>query len=183
MYLDALSFLEEEREAWRPFERLVELGDEELGRDAVAAEDADDAPADPMHGWSGRDLMVHLTAWQERILQVARELALGDASPTIERSAAEWDEQGAEAVNAGITAAGRALTSAEVRHRFASIPGEMRGYLTVVPESRWVKHPQRMEFIIESTIDHYEAHIEELAALLDRLEDGRATGAGEGPGG
>ena len=28
----------------------------------------------------------------------------------------------------------------EVRERFATVPGELRGYLTVVPETRWLKH-------------------------------------------
>ena len=32
MYADGLSFLEEERDAWRPFEALLELTDEQLER-------------------------------------------------------------------------------------------------------------------------------------------------------
>jgi hypothetical protein len=162
MYVDALMFLEDEREAWRPYEVLAALGDETLERPADAG-----APAGPLHGWSGRDLMAHLSAWQERVLEAARELAVADASATIARSSAEWSERGAEVINAEITAAGRALPLEEVRRRFTSIPGEMRGYLTVVPESRWVKHPVRMEFILESTIDHYETHMVELEALLE----------------
>ena len=43
MYLDALSFLEEERDAWRPYEALVELTDEQLA-----------VPSTGAHGWSGR---------------------------------------------------------------------------------------------------------------------------------
>ena len=49
MYLDALSFLEEERDAWRAFEALDELSDEELS-----------VPVDGAHGWSGRDLIAHV---------------------------------------------------------------------------------------------------------------------------
>jgi hypothetical protein len=161
MYVDALMFLEDEREAWRPFEALATLGDRMLDR----TEDSR-APTEATHGWSGRDLMVHLTAWQERVMDAARELAVADASATIERSSADWTERGAEVINAEITEAGRAFSLEEVRRRFASIPGEMRGYLTVVPETRWVKHPTRMDFILESTIDHYEVHAVELEAIL-----------------
>ena len=44
MYLDAMEFLEEEREAWRPYEALLELTDAQLER-----------PVDAVRGWSGRD--------------------------------------------------------------------------------------------------------------------------------
>ena len=71
MYLDALSFLEDERDSWRPYEALLDLTDEELI-----------VPVPGAHGWSGRDLMVHLVAWQLVALDVAKELAVGDRSPT-----------------------------------------------------------------------------------------------------
>jgi hypothetical protein len=52
VYFDALSFLEDERDAWRPFEALERLTDEQLSRPIAGA-----------HGWSGRDLMAHLAGW------------------------------------------------------------------------------------------------------------------------
>ena len=67
MYLDSLEFLEEERDAWAPFEALAGLTDEEL---AVAVPEA--------HGWTGRQLMAHLVAWQESALAVATELAVNE---------------------------------------------------------------------------------------------------------
>ena len=74
MYLDGMSFLEEEREAWRPFEALLELTDEQLER-----------PVEAAHGWSGRDLMAHLTVWLEWWRTIATELAMGPASPSFEK--------------------------------------------------------------------------------------------------
>ena len=53
MYLDALSLLDDERDAWRPFERLNDLSDAQL-----------ETPVEAVNGWSGRDLMAHLVAWQ-----------------------------------------------------------------------------------------------------------------------
>ena len=89
MYLDALEFLEEEREAWAPFEALAGLTDEQLER-----------PVEAAHGWSGRQLMGHLLAWQENAMAVATELAVNETSPTKARSDAEWDSRGGEAINA-----------------------------------------------------------------------------------
>ena len=51
MYLDSLEFLEEERDAWQPFEALADLTDAQLT-----------IPVEGAHGWSGRELMGHLLA-------------------------------------------------------------------------------------------------------------------------
>ncbi len=158
MYVDALSFLEDEREAWEPFEALGGLTDADLERPM---------PQDgPCHGWSGRDLAAHLVAWQQVALQAARELALGDDSPTIARTDAEWDASGGDAINEAIRAEWRALPLDEVRRRLATVPGELRGYLTVVPEIRWVKNPKRLQFFMSQTLDHYPEHRPELDAIL-----------------
>jgi hypothetical protein len=155
MYLNALEFLEEEREAWRPFEALDGLDDEQLGR-----------PIDAAHDWSGRDLIAHLVAWQANALDVARELAVGERSVSKERSDREWDERG-DAINGDIQDEWRALPMAEVRRRLRETPGELRGYLTVVPESRWIKHADHLRFFIDETIDHYAGHAADLVAILD----------------
>lgn len=155
MYLNALEFLEEERDAWRPFEALAELSDEQL-----------DVPIDEAHDWSGRDLISHLVAWQMNALDVARELAVGETSATKERSDREWDERG-DAMNLDIQVEWRALPIAEVRRRLHEVPGELRGYLTVVPETRWLKHADHLRFFVDETIDHYADHTADLEAILD----------------
>lgn len=154
MYLSALEFLEEEREAWRPFEALGTLPDARMG---VSVEGA--------HGWSARDLIGHLVAWQGWALAVAKDLALGETSPSIARLDALWEERG-DAMNDDISAEWRALPIDEVRRRFADVPGELRGYLTVVPESRWVKHATNLQTFIDETIDHYADHARDLEAIL-----------------
>jgi hypothetical protein len=156
MYLDALSFLDDERDAWRPFEALEGLDDEQLSRPIAAA-----------HGWSGRDLMGHLLTWQGVALAVARELAVDPSSATRARADREWDELGGEAVNARYLAEWDALPIAEVRRRFREAPGELRGYLTVVPETRWVKNADYIEFFLGQTIDHYADHVADLEAILE----------------
>ena len=73
MYFDALSFLEDERDAWRPFEALLDVPGERVRRRRSQA----------AHGWSARELLSHLAAYQAHCLDVARELALGERSPSL----------------------------------------------------------------------------------------------------
>lgn len=154
MYLDALSFLEDERDAWRPYEALGELNDQQLERSVEGA-----------HGWSGRDLIAHIVGWQEFALAIAKELAVGEASPTIAKIDAEWEAKG-DAMNDEMLAAWRELSPAEIRRRLTSVPGELRGYLTVVPESRWVKHATHLKTFVEETLEHYDEHAKDLEAIL-----------------
>jgi hypothetical protein len=155
MYLDALEFLEEEREAWRPYEALLDLDDASLSR-----------PVEAAHGWSGRDLMGHLLAWQEVALRVATELAVGESAPSIAALDADWDARGGDLVNAELQARWAAVALDQLRTRFRSLPGELRGYLTVVPESRWIKHPTNMSTFVDETINHYAEHLADLGAIL-----------------
>jgi hypothetical protein len=132
MYLDALEFLEEERDAWRPFEALADLTDAELAQPVAGAQ-----------GWTGRELMAHLLAWQGVALQIATELAVDETSATIARTDADWEAQ-----------------------RFRTQPGELRGYLTVVPEARWLKHAANLRALSDETTLHYEEHRADLDAVL-----------------
>jgi hypothetical protein len=154
VYTDALEFLDEEREAWRPFEALAGLTDAQL-----------EQPVEAAHGWSARDLMAHLVAWQEISLAVARELAVNETSPTRARMDAEW-ASGGDALNERLLETWAALPVDEVRRRFGSVPGELRGYLTVVPEVRWLKDAVALESFQDETIEHYSEHLDDLEAIL-----------------
>jgi hypothetical protein len=158
MYFDALSFLEDERDAFRPYEALLDLNDAQLER-----------PVDGAHGWSGRDLMGHLLAWQELALAAAKELAVGEGSPTKEQADRDWDASpdAGSRINDGYKAQYGALPMTELRDRFRTTAGELRGYLTVVPESRWIKHADHQNWFMAETIEHYEDHAKDLAAILE----------------
>jgi hypothetical protein len=155
MYLDALSFLQDEREAFRPYEALLDLTDEQLDR-----------PVEAAGGWSGRDLMGHIVLWQEAALATAKDLAVGEASPTMERIEAQW-AAGGDQVNEDGLARFRAMSMDEVRAAFRSTSGELRGYLTVVPEARWIKHASHQEYFFGEMTEHYEEHAKELRAILE----------------
>lgn len=157
MYFDALSFLEDERDAFRPFERLLDLTDEQL-----------DAPVPAAGGWSGRDLMGHILLWQEAALDTARELAVSDTSRTKARLDAEWDIPGrGDQMNDDGLKRFRALPIGEVRQLFRDTAGELRGYLTVVPEIRWIKNADNQNWFFSETLEHYEDHAKELQAILE----------------
>ncbi len=162
MYMQAMEFLEDERESWAPYEALASLDDLSLDRPTDA-----DGPA---HGWSGRDLIAHMVGWQEVALQVARELAVDEASETQRRIGAPWETYG-DALNQRIMDDARALTIAEIRQRLADIPGELRGTLTMVPEARWLKAPAGQRLFSECTMEHYEEHAPALRAVLATAED------------
>ena len=102
-----MEFLEEEHDAWAPYEALADLSDEQLER-----------PVEAAHGWSGRDLMAHMLAWQGVALDAAKELAVGETSATIARVDADWEARGGEAVNEEITRTWAAIPMAELRERF-----------------------------------------------------------------
>jgi hypothetical protein len=155
MYLDAMEFLEEERDAWAPYEALGGLSDDQL-----------DVAIDEAHGWSGRDLMAHMLAWQGVSLDAAKELAIGETSATIARVDADWEARGGEVVNDEITRTWATVPLEELRERFRTQPGELRGYLTVVPETRWVKHPAHLKSFHDETIAHYAEHADDLAVIL-----------------
>jgi hypothetical protein len=157
MYFDALSFLEDERDAFRPFERLLELTDEQL-----------DVPVNAANGWSARDLMGHIVLWQEAALASAKELAVGEASATKTRLDAAWDIPGrGDALNDEGLARFREMPIDEVRRRFRDTAGELRGYLTVVPEVRWIKNADHQEWFFSETLEHYEDHLADLRAILE----------------
>ena len=155
MYIDSLEFLEEERDAWAPFEALDGLTDDQLS-----------VPVAGAHGWSGRQVMGHLLAWQELALAVATELAVNESSARKLEADADWEERGGDVVNAEVDAVWAALPMSELRDRFRSLPGQLRGYLTVVPETRWLKHPDNQRFFHDETTAHYEGHLSDLEAIL-----------------
>jgi len=155
MYMDSLEFLEEERDAWAQFEALADLSDEQLA-----------VPVAGAHGWSGRQLMAHMVAWQDNALAVATELAVNETSAVKARSDADWEARGGEVVNAEVDATWGALPMDELRERFRTVPGQLRGYLTVVPETRWLKHADHQRFFHDETTAHYEEHHSDLLAVL-----------------
>ena len=110
--------------------------------------------------------MAHMLAWQGIALEVATELAVNETSPTIARVDADWETRGGDVVNEEIQAELGGAADGGAARAFRTQPGELRGYLTVVPETRWLKHADHLETFLDETIAHYEDHVADLAAIL-----------------
>ena len=110
--------------------------------------------------------MVHLLAWLDIALAAAKELAVREDSPTLERRAQETQDRGVDALNEEFRTAAASRSTGELREACRTVPGELRGYLTVVPEARWVKNGDNLRFMIDETLDHYDEHKADLAAVL-----------------
>ena len=153
-----MEFLEDERDAWQPYEALADIPDAAMDRPTDAA--------GPGHGWSARTLISHMLAWHELALAVARELALGETSSTFEATSREWAER-KDVMNEDLHARYTDLPADELRRRVREVPGELRGTLTVIPETRWLKHPRHSEAFVEWVLEHEGGHMAELEAVLE----------------
>ena len=72
------------------------------------------------------------------------------------RSSADWAAHAARRAPVGVRARRRASSA---------------GYLTVVPEARWIKNADHQRFFIDETLDHYDEHRKDLDAILARGRD------------
>jgi len=154
------SLLEREREAWRPFEALGRLTDEQLDQPVAAA-----------HGWSGRDLIGHLIAWLEDAVDVAHELSVGDTSETRIKSRQGFTTRGDE-INAEIEATWRRFPVEEVRRRLRDVPADLRRAVLAVPDVRWLADPGNLRFVEIYSIGHYADHVDDLRAILGAADAG-----------
>jgi hypothetical protein len=112
--------------------------------------------------------MGHIVLWQEAALDCAKELAVGETSRTKTRLDAEWDIPGrGDQINDDGMQRFRELPMDEVRRLFRDTAGELRGYLTVVPEIRWIKNADNQNWFFSETLEHYEDHAKELQAILE----------------
>jgi hypothetical protein len=143
-------------------ERL--LADEERGWLALTEVFGDvppdrfDEPSVTDRGWSPKDVMYHVAAWAEETAKVLGRIAAGthrEGEPDVEALNDEWFE------------VGRGLDDDIVRIRFAKGRLAMRqafAGLSEVDASAW-------EWFEESGARHYEEHMPDLRAFLERAAD------------
>ena len=145
MYLDALSFLEEEREAWRPFEALGELDDSpRLDRQVDKALRLE-RPRPP------RSPVVLAAAGARGRTRAGGPRAEPCCGPTlagpkpVPTTRPWWRGARHRCPRCGATSSRN--------------PGELdRG-----PQIRWLKNPDMLKFFLTETTDHYQDHGNDLA--------------------
>jgi hypothetical protein len=117
-----------------------------------------DEPSVTDEGWSPKDVMYHVAAWAEEASTVLGRIAAGthrESDPDTQALNEEWFEEG------------RGLEEDIVRIRFAKGRVAMRqafSRLTDVDASAW-------EWFEESGPRHYEEHLPDLRAFLERSTD------------
>jgi hypothetical protein len=143
-------------------ERL--LADEERGWLALTEAFGDvaperfDEPGVTEEGWSPKDVMYHVAAWAEEAATVLKRIAAGThrgSRVDTDSLNAEWHE------------VGRGLDDDIVRIRFAKGRTAMRQAFTALPEvdaAAW-------EWFHESGPRHYDEHLPDLRAFLERGTD------------
>jgi hypothetical protein len=146
--MDVARLLEEEERGWMELTEV--FGD-------VASERFEE-PTLNVEGWSPKDAMYHVTRWSEEAATVLGRIAAGthrEGDVDTDRLNAEWLEEG-HGVEADI-----------VRLRFAKGRVAMRQAfeaLEDVDANAW-------EWFEESGPRHYEEHLPDLRAFLERASD------------
>ena len=114
-----------------------------------------DEPSVSPEGWSPKDVMYHVAAWADEAATILRRIAAGThagGDPDTEALNEEWFEMG------------RGLDDEIVRIRFAKGRTAMRQAFTRLPEV----DADAWEWFEESGPRHYEEHLPDLRAFLER---------------
>ena len=146
--MDADGLLADEERGWLELTEI--FGDVPLDRF--------DEPSVTNEGWSPKDVMYHVAAWAEEAAKVLGRIAAGthrESEPDTQALNDEWFE------------AGRGLEDDIVRMRFAKGRVAMRQAFSRLPgfdANAW-------EWFEESGPRHYEQHLPDLLAFLERSTD------------
>lgn len=153
MHQDGAAFVAAETLAWQPYLALAELSDDELVR-----------PVPEAHGWSARDLVGHLTVWQDKQLGYAVELLTRGTTTARDSDDAEYERRGDE-WNDELVEQFAQLPAADVRQRLLGANQELRRVLANVPAERWHAHSHFTDYL-PSMLDHYAEHAPDAKAIL-----------------
>jgi hypothetical protein len=146
--IDASRLLREEDDAWArlgaTFERVPDAGFEE--------------PTLTPEGWSPKDAMFHVAAWMEDCAVQLGRMAAGSFDP------AEETREAIERQNQAWFENSRSMSPADVQASFLDARGRMVdafGHLDEVT-------PDAVEWFEESGPLHYDEHIKDLLAFLEK---------------
>ncbi len=158
-----LAALKEEFDAWEKF--LASLSEEQVMTQLA-----------PSH-WTIKDVVAHMMAWQQRSrarLSAARDQREPESPEWVKELHADPDRD-ADATNAVIYAAYRALPWAEVRRQWREGFRQLIELAQPIPESElltdseysWLK-PFSLADILIGTYDHHREHLEKTTAWLEQ---------------
>jgi hypothetical protein len=138
--------LERLEERWREFgESLEGLSEGELTREAIVGE------------WTARDLMAHVTTWEEETLKLLPEILAGRRTPKYSTLYG-----GVDAFNAQSHERKRRLGLEEVRQQMEETHGRLVGYLESVAEEVFEGNGRFVRRLRLDTYGHYREHAEQV---------------------
>ncbi len=173
----ALRTLEEEHESVR--ELVEQLRDEDFEHSSTIGGG----------DWSAKDLLGHLTSWEEHALEALRAWREGEPAP-IQRA---LRIVGLNAVNAEAVAADRGRSSTTIRRRFDDIHRHLVAEISSMPDSTWDAPPttrsqRSLGHVLGGIVGgpggpfaHASSHLPHLRAYMELVSD-PAPRAPEGPG-
>lgn len=133
-------------ERWREFRESLEgLSEEELTRGSVVGE------------WAARDLMAHVTTWEEETLKLLPEILAGRRTPKYSTLYG-----GVDAFNAQSHERKPGLRLEEVRRQMEETHGRLVGYLESVAEEVFEGNERFVRRLRLDTYGHYREHAEHI---------------------
>lgn len=137
--------------AWAALKASYEgLSDAQLTTPGVAGE------------WSVRDILAHVTTWDEEALKYLPLIASGGRPPRY----ASYG--GLDAFNAQTTAAKRALSLAEVQRQLDETHQRLIAYLRTVPEEQFTTETRFRHRLRLDTYSHYPLHAQMIRDWRER---------------
>jgi len=119
-------------------------------------------------GWSVKDIIAHVTTWEEEALEML-PLILGGGTPP------RYKDRygGLDAFNALRAEQKRRLTVAEVRAHLESTHRRLIGYIESVPEEQFTRETRFRRRLRLDTYSHYPIHARAIRAWRERRAEAR----------
>lgn len=127
--------------AWAEFtESYAGLSDSQLAEPGVAGD------------WSVKDILAHVTTWEEETLAYLPTIVAGGTPPRYATYG------GIDAFNAQKTAQKRDLSLAEILRQLDAVHAQLRDYVSGVPEEQFTRETRFRHRLRLDTYSHYPEH-------------------------
>ena len=152
--MDRPALLERIRSAWEALERShAGLSDAQLIQPGIAGD------------WSVKDILAHVTTWEEESLKYLPLIIEGGQPPRYARYG------GIDAFNAMMTTQKRGLSLADVREKMHEVHARLIEFLQGVPEAQFVRETRFRRRLRLDTYRHYLEHARAIGQWRAKLGD------------
>ena len=161
--MDTPQLLKRLDKAWVAFnESYAGLSDPELMEPGVTG------------AWSVRDILAHVTTWEEEALKHLPLILKGGKPP---RYSVKYG--GIDAFNAQMTEQKRSLSLSEVRRQLARTHRRLIGFIESAAEDQFIRETRFRRRLRLDTYSHYPLHAEGIRRWRQQRRAGRDAGPGQ----